>query len=65
VRTETFWTERFGWRVSVFETGTAGLLLVSIYSLDGAAAVMVQRRPGTAMTLSDVFTGTTARLAPG
>jgi hypothetical protein len=41
------------------------LTLVSNYSLDGVGAVVVQRRPGMAMTLSDVFTGMTVRLAPG
>lgn len=65
VATETFWTEQPGGRVSVLETGAAGLLLVSNYSRDGAATVVVRRRPGTALALSEVFTGTTVRLTPG
>jgi hypothetical protein len=63
--TETFWTEQPGCRVSVLETSAAGFLLVSNYSRSGAAAVVVQRRHGTAAALSEVFTGATVRLPPG
>jgi hypothetical protein len=64
VPTETFWTEQPGCRVSVLECSTGGLLLVSNYCRDGAATVVVQRRPGTATALSEVFTGATVRLTP-
>jgi len=51
--------------VSVLESSSGGLLLVSNYCRDGAATVVVQRRPRTAMKLLEAFTGATVRLTPG